>query len=150
MRLPERDDVRRIVARVLGLKLPAVETADAITDSIIDHLTWRIDGDGVITNIIKFVCELYGTNYELLKGKSRKREIVEARHVAMYLLTRYTPMSLKRIGMHFGNRDHSTVIHARRTVRDLSDTNKYYREKLQKCITFADQLVYTNDHNKAT
>jgi len=53
---------------------------------------------------------------ELLVGKTRKQEISNARQIAMYLAKKLTPSPLKVIGLHFGNRDHSTVIHAVQTI----------------------------------
>jgi chromosomal replication initiator protein len=48
--------------------------------------------------------------------KTRKQEVVIARQVAMYLAKELTNCSLKTIGLNFGGRDHSTVIHAYQTV----------------------------------
>lgn len=62
------------------------------------------------------VCEYYGFSSNRLREKTRKQEVVEARQVAMYLSKKYTKSSLKSIGLQFGGRDHSTVIHAVSTV----------------------------------
>ena len=69
-----------------------------------------------------------------MKDKTRKREIVIARQVAMYFAKEYTNMSLKSIGNHFGGRDHSTVIHALTSVSDLMDTDKKFRATMQDLI----------------
>ena len=53
-----------------------------------------------------------------LIGKTRKMEVVNARHIAMYLCRELTGGSLHSIGIHFGKRDHSTVIHACRTIEE--------------------------------
>lgn len=79
-----------------------------------------------IDYIQKFVSEYFNVPTDLLKAKTRKREIVVARQVAMYLAKEYTNMSLKSIGFHFGGRDHSTVIHAITTVNDMMDTDKRF------------------------
>jgi chromosomal replication initiator protein len=55
---------------------------------------------------------------EALRGKSRKKELVFARMIAMTLMTELTSLSLKGIGEAFGGRDHSTVIHARDTIQN--------------------------------
>jgi chromosomal replication initiator protein len=47
-----------------------------------------------------------------LRAKTRKKEIAQARQISMYLCKMLTDNSLKTIGLHFGGRDHSTVIHA--------------------------------------
>ncbi len=53
---------------------------------------------------------------ELLIGKTRKQDVASPRQIAMYLAKRHTKSPLKVIGLHFGNRDHSTVVHAVQTV----------------------------------
>ena len=80
-----------------------------------------------IEYIHKFVCEYFEVPVELLKSQTRKREIVQARQISMYLAKSHTKSSLKSIGMHFGGRDHSTVIYACQTVEDLIDTDKKFR-----------------------
>ncbi len=55
-----------------------------------------------------------------LKGPSRRRHVVEARAVAMYLCRTLTDASLAEVGGHFGGRDHTTVIHACQKIEDLA------------------------------
>jgi chromosomal replication initiator protein len=69
---------------------------------------------------------------DLLKSKTRKREIVQARQISMYFSKQLTKSSLKNIGMHFGGRDHSTVIHACQTVNDLMDTDKKFKRDVEE------------------
>ena len=61
--------------------------------------------------------------------KTRKREIVEARQIAHYLAKRETSASLNAIGWEIGRKDHSTVLHSDKTVKNLLATDKLYREK---------------------
>ena len=63
-----------------------------------------------------------------LKDKTRKRAIVQARQLSMYLAKSLTKNSLKSIGKHFGGRDHSTVIHSCQAVQDLMDTDQKFKE----------------------
>jgi len=72
-----------------------------------------------IEEIQRGVCEYFDIPDDLLRGKSRKKEISFARQVAMYLCKAMTHYSLKSIGLHFGGRDHTTVIHAVRTITNL-------------------------------
>ena len=69
-----------------------------------------------IEGIQQIVAEHFDLTPELLIGKTRKQEIAIPRQIAMYLAKKLTKSSLKVIGLHFGNRDHSTVIHAVRAV----------------------------------
>lgn len=71
-----------------------------------------------IETITKVVCEHLGVVENKIRDKTRKKEIVLARQIAMYLAKELTLSSLKTIGLHFGGRDHSTVIHACNSVED--------------------------------
>jgi chromosomal replication initiator protein len=85
-----------------------------------------------IDAIQKIVCEFFSVPYEKLLHKTRKREIVQARQITMYLAKGFTKNSLKTIGEHFGGRDHTTVIHSCQTVKDLMDTDTIFRENVQE------------------
>ncbi len=76
-----------------------------------------------IESIQTHVSEICGIDSNKLKEKTRKKEIVEARQIAMYLSKTMTKSSLKTIGLHFGGRDHSTVVHAIETVEHRMRTN---------------------------
>ena len=69
-----------------------------------------------IENIQKIVSEYFGLPEDLLRSKTRKQEIANARMVSMYLAKKITNNSLKTIGLLHGGKDHSTVIHALRTI----------------------------------
>ncbi len=77
--------------------------------------------------IQKLVCEYFEVPVEMVKSPTRKREIVQARQISMYLAKSHTKTSLKSIGQFFGGRDHSTVIYACQTVEDLIDTDKKFK-----------------------
>ena len=84
-----------------------------------------------IDYIQKLVCEYFEVPVEMVKSKTRKREIVQARQISMYLAKNHTKTSLKSIGAFFGGRDHSTVIYACQTVEDLIDTDKKFKAYVQ-------------------
>ena len=93
-----------------------------------------------IETIQKLVCEFFDVTYDKLLQKTRKREIVQARQITMYLSKAFTKNSLKTIGDHFGGRDHTTVIHSCQTVKNLMDTENIFREnvlELQQKIQLA-------------
>ncbi|MVT44645.1 chromosomal replication initiator protein DnaA [Chitinophaga oryziterrae] len=83
-----------------------------------------------IESIQKMVCEYFDVPYDKLLQKTRKREIVQARQITMYLAKSFTKNSLKTIGEHFGGRDHTTVIHSCQTVKDLMDTDNTFRDSV--------------------
>ncbi len=72
-----------------------------------------------IENITKAVCSALSVDENKLRDKTRKKEIVLARQLAMYFSKELTKSSLKTIGLHFGGRDHSTVIHACNSIEQL-------------------------------
>ena len=85
-----------------------------------------------IDTVQELVADFYNTTIADMKSKSRKREIVYPRQVAMYLAKELTELSLKSIGYHFGGRDHSTVIHAIQLVNDLLKENPDTKEQVAK------------------
>jgi chromosomal replication initiator protein len=90
-----------------------------------------------IDYIQKVVCDYFDLPIELMKSKTRKREVVQARQIAMYFAKQYTKSSLATIGAHCGGKDHATVLHACKTVNNLMDTDKRFKayvEELEKKI----------------
>ena len=85
-----------------------------------------------IDSVQEAVADFYNVTIADLKAKSRKRELVHPRQIAMYLAKEKTDLSLKSIGYHFGGRDHSTVIHAVQTISDLAAKHAQTREILIK------------------
>jgi chromosomal replication initiator protein len=87
-----------------------------------------------IENIQKMVCDFFHQPYDRLLAKTRKREVVQARQITMYLAKKFTKSSLKHIGEHFGGFDHTTVIHSCQTVENLMDTDNDYKEQVQELV----------------
>jgi len=108
-----------------------------LAKQMLKNLVKNANREVSIDYIQKLVCDYFSIGVDLVKSKTRKREIVQARQIAMYFAKDMTKASLKNIGSHFGNRDHSTVIHACQTVNDLIETDKKFRydvEELSKRI----------------
>ena len=82
-----------------------------------------------ITNIVAVSLDISLSD---MRSKTRKRPVVEARQIAMYLIRKHTDISLKQTGALFGKRDHSTVIHSCQTVEDLMQTNKVFKSVISK------------------
>jgi len=85
-----------------------------------------------IIHITEAVILNTGIPLAAIKSNSRKREIVQARQIAMYFCREYNCGSLLQIGLYFGGRDHSTVIHACQTVTDHSQIERPYRRRLEE------------------
>lgn len=91
-----------------------------------------------VETISEVVCKHFKIKTELLQTASRKREIVQARQVAMYLSKQYTELSLAQIGAVIGKKNHATVLHACRTIKDQIEVDKSFRDEIdeiQKMIT---------------
>lgn len=67
---------------------------------------------------------------EFLESKSRKREFVYARQACMYLICKYTTLTLQRVGFLFNNKDHATVLHGKRTIENLIDSSKKIKNEI--------------------
>ena len=82
----------------------------------------------------KEVAAYFKISEEQLKSKKKTQEIVNARQVAMYLCRTLTSSSLKLIGVNFGNRDHSTVIHACQQVQDNMKSSMDFKLQIDQLI----------------
>jgi chromosomal replication initiator protein len=85
-----------------------------------------------IDQIQKNVCDFFDIPVDLLRAKTRRHEVVIARQTAMFLAKDLTNSSLKTIGLHFGGRDHSTVIHACQAVEEFLKTDNVYKQHLDQ------------------
>jgi chromosomal replication initiator protein len=118
----------------LNKKKITIELAKQMIDKFVKNTTREIS----IDYIQKVVCDYFDMPIDLLKSKTRKREIVQARQLAMYFSKQLTKNSLASIGAQCGNKDHATVLHACRTVNNLSETDKRFKtyvEDLRKKLT---------------
>ncbi len=120
----------------LNKKKITVDLARQMINKFVKNTTREIS----IDYIQKVVCDYFDMPVELLKSKTRKREIVQARQLTMYFAKQLTKSSLASIGAQCGNKDHATVLHACRTVSNLAETDKRFRiyvEELRKKLTLA-------------
>ena len=101
----------------------------ALVEELIDKLVGKSSkAEFTIKGIQKVVCDYFQIENERFLSSSRKRELVQARQISMYLSRSYTKNSLAAIGLQTGNRDHATVLHAWNTVCDLIDTDRSFRK----------------------
>lgn len=84
-----------------------------------DLITDEDQADITATAVIGQTAAYFGLSIEDLCGSSRSRVLVTARQIAMYLCRELTDLSLPKIGQAFGGRDHTTVMHANRKIREL-------------------------------
>lgn len=80
-----------------------------------------------VEHIRDVVCDHFSLSVDAISTRSRKREVVQARQIAMYLSKQMTKNSLSSIGDLIGQRDHATVLHACKIVTDLMEIDKSFR-----------------------
>ena len=85
-----------------------------------------------IESIISKVCEHYNIDEAAIHTKTRKREIVQVRQIAMFLAKKHTENSASKIGQLIGKRDHATVLHACKTVKDLIEVDKSFKAEIEE------------------
>jgi chromosomal replication initiator protein len=134
-------NVRELEGALISLLAQSSLNKKAITlelaKSMIDKFVKNTAREVSIDFIQKVVCDYFDLPIELMKSKTRKREVVQARQIAMYFSKSMTKSSLANIGLHCGGKDHATVLHACRTVNNLMDTDKRFRayvDELEKKI----------------
>ena len=83
-----------------------------------------------VDEIVEKVCDYYHVSAEEVGGKSRKRNLVVARQVSMYLAQKHTRMPAARIGKLIAGRDHSTVLHSCERVEEKIKTDNKFSEEI--------------------
>ena len=121
-----------IISMIAHASLNRTEIDLTLAKEILKKVVQDIETEVSVDFIQKTVAEYHKMDTEQLKAKTRKKEIVIARQVAMYFCKRYTNHSLKLIGYHFGGRDHSTVIHAVQSVEDMMDTDTQFKNSVEE------------------
>jgi len=99
-----------------------------LAQELIDHIASKPKEDISIKSIKKTVCQYFGLSSDQLVSQTRKRDIAQARQIAMYLSRNLTNNSLASIGSQLGNRNHATVLYACTTVCDLKDTDNTFNQ----------------------
>ena len=101
----------------------SIELARQIIDKLVKNTTRELS----VGYIQKVVCDYFNLQTDAISSKTRKREIVQARQIAMYFAKNMTKLSLATIGSQIGGKDHATVLHACKTVNNLIDTDRQFK-----------------------
>ena len=134
------DNVNASIRDLEGIVV-SIMAHSTINNADIDiNLARRVIGDFsdyekktiTIDDIIKTVADYYGIEPGAINTRSRKREVVLVRQVAMYLAKKHLDMSTSKIGKYIGDRDHATVLHACKTISNLAETDKQFRTELEE------------------
>jgi chromosomal replication initiator protein len=98
----------------------------ALAKSVVDKYVKNNINEINVELIQNIVCKYFDISKEVLVSKTRKRNIVQARQIVMFLAKKHTKKSLVKIGKENGGRDHATVLHALKTVKNLMDIDKEF------------------------
>ena len=99
-----------------------------LAKEVIKNFVSQMSKEITVDFIQNLVADHFNVPVEKLAGKTRKRSIVIARQLSMYLAKNLTNKCLKAIGENFGGRDHSTVIYSCKAVQDLLDTDTIFKD----------------------
>lgn len=130
-----KSNVRELEGAVISLiaqssfnkKEVTLDLAKQIVEKFVKNTKREIS----IDYIQKVISDYFQMDVETLQSKTRKRHIVQARQLAMFFAKKYTKASLASIGSQIGKRDHATVLHACKTVDNLSETDKQFKKYIE-------------------
>jgi|TARA_B110000003_G_scaffold19447_1_gene19009 chromosomal replication initiator protein len=103
----------------------------SLAKDIVEKFVKNTKREVSIDYIQKVVSDYFQMDIGTLQSKTRKRHIVQARQLAMFFAKKFTKASLASIGSQIGKRDHATVLHACKTVDNLSTTDKQFRKYVE-------------------
>ncbi len=103
-----------------------------LAKEVIRNFVSELNQEVTVDSIQKLVADYYNLDVEKLAGQTRRRQVVIARQLSMYLAKTLTDKSLKAIGQNFGGRDHSTVIYSVKTVRNMIETDQSIKKAVDE------------------
>lgn len=106
-------------------------TVEVVSD-ILGKMVKKPTEELTVDKIQQVVCDHFKIPTELLQTKTRKREVVQARQLAMYFSKNYTKYSLAFIGNQIGKKDHATVLYACKAVTDLMETDRNFKLQVEE------------------
>lgn len=121
-----------LIKLLASSSLNSQEIEFELAKKVVKEISTQVKTNISIETITKEVCAFLNLEENKVREKNRKKEIVLARQIAMYLSKKLTTSSLKTIGLHFGGRDHSTVIHAYNTIEQLISSDVVMKETIDK------------------
>jgi len=130
-----KTNVRELEGAIISLiaqsSFNRAEVTLDLAKGIVEKFVKNTKREVSIDYIQKVVSEYFQMDVATLQSKTRRRHIVQARQLAMYFAKKYTKASLASIGNQIGKRDHATVLHACKTVDNLSFTDKQFRKYVE-------------------
>jgi chromosomal replication initiator protein len=133
-----RGDVRKLEGALNVIEAYTAMTGQAITvalvQSLIGDLAETQEKPITMGDIERVVADHYKVKGTLLRSKKRNKEVAHARHIAMYLARTLTNASLPQIGKDFGDRDHTSVLHACNKIKGLVEDDWRVKEEVEQLI----------------
>ena len=133
-----RGDVRKLEGALNVIEAYTAMTGQDITiglvQTLIGELSETEEKPLTIGDIERTVADHYKLKASLLRSKKRNKEIAHARHIAMYLARTLTNASLPQIGKDFGDRDHTSVLHACNKIKGLVEDDWRVKEEVEQII----------------
>ena len=117
-----------LISLIANATLAHKEITIELAENIADKIVGEEKVDVTIDKVQKVVCDYFNITRDELLSKTRKRQIVQARQIAMYMSRSLINCSLSTIGAEIGGKDHATVLHACSTVNDLMSTDKTFKQ----------------------
>lgn len=121
-----------LVSLIAQSSLNRREIDMGLAKEVIKNFVTQLNKEITVEFIQNLVAEHFEVGVDKLQGKTRKRQVVIARQLSMYLAKNLTDKSLKAIGETFGGRDHSTVIYSCKTVQDLMETDLILKDTVSE------------------
>jgi len=112
----------------LNKKQITIELAKQMIDKFVRNTAHEVS----IDYIQKVVSDYFKVPVSEIFTSTRKRDVVQVRQTAMYFAKKLTELSLAQIGAQCGNKDHATVLHAIRTIDNMKETDKDFKDKLEE------------------
>ena len=103
-----------------------------LAEDVLGKMVKKTTQELTVDKIQQVVCEYFKIPEDSLQAKTRKREIVQARHLAMFFSKNYTKYSLAYIGNQIGKKDHATVLYACKAVADLMATDRKFKMQVEE------------------
>lgn len=133
-----RGDVRKLEGALNVIEAYTAMTGQGITiglvQTLIGELSETEEKPITVGEIERVVADHYKLKSALLRSKKRNKEIAHARHIAMYLARTLTNASLPQIGKDFGDRDHTSVLHACNKIKGLLEDDWRVKEEVEQIV----------------
>ncbi|MDD5415454.1 MAG: chromosomal replication initiator protein DnaA [Candidatus Daviesbacteria bacterium] len=117
-------NIRELEGQLVGiLQLLQAQNLPLTNENISKHLQTRITSRQNIKiepkKVLEVVCQYFNLNHKDLIGAKRQKELVLPRHLAMFILSEQLNLTVEKIGLLLGKRDHTTVMHGRDKIKKL-------------------------------